>query len=98
MAQLHLLASLHGQRGNLLCLHLRHQLADASGNLHSILVELVLPQHAGENRAAQSLLRRDARSRRSLVSAGAGETLESELVQAHGTPPFKNNRKTSAGE
>jgi hypothetical protein len=60
VTQLHLLARLHGQRGNLLRIHLGHQFVNTAGDLHAVLVELVLPQHAGENRAAQSLLRGDS--------------------------------------
>jgi hypothetical protein len=71
VAQLHPLARLDGQRGNLLRRNLRNQFVDAAGDLHAVLVELALPQHAGEN------LRRSACSgvmtlgRRSLVGARA---------------------------
>ena len=56
VTQLHALASLDGQRGHLLGVHLRNQLMNAAGDLHAVLVELALPQHAGEDRAAQRLL------------------------------------------
>jgi len=43
LAQLHALASLDGQRGNLFCLDLGDEFVDAAGNLHAVLIELVLP-------------------------------------------------------
>ncbi len=88
VTQLHALASLHGQRSDLLGRNLRNQFTDAPGNLHAILVELALPQHAGEDRAAQSLLRSDGPGRRSLVGAQAGTLVVLRNVQAHGAPPF----------
>jgi hypothetical protein len=86
MTQLHTLAGLNGQRGDLFSLDLRNQLVDAAGDLHAVLIELAFPQQAGEDRAAQSLLGGDDSGPCSLVSARS--RLELEHVQAHGAPPF----------
>ncbi len=67
VAQLHMLAGFDGQRGNLRGRNARNQFADAARDLHAVLVELVLPQHAGEHRAPQRLLGREHRGRRALV-------------------------------
>ena len=85
MAQLHPLAGLDGQRGHLFRGHLRHQLVNAAGDLHAVLVELALPQHAGEDGAPQSLLGRDDASACSLVGA---RPVKLKNVQAHCAPPF----------
>ena len=55
MTQLHPLASLDSQGSDPLRRNLRNQGADAGRDLGSILVELLLPQHAGEDRAPQHL-------------------------------------------
>jgi hypothetical protein len=86
MAQLHALADLDGQRGNLFRVDLRHQLMNAAGDLDAVLVKLALPQHAGEDRAAQSLLGSDDAGPCPLVCARARLGLED--VQAHRAPPF----------
>ena len=69
MTQLHTLASLDGQRSYTLCLDLRNECADAHGDFCAILVELALPQHAGEHRAPQLLFCGEDACRCSLMSA-----------------------------
>jgi len=86
VAQLHALTSLDRQRCHLFGVDLRNQFVDAAGDLHAVLVELALPQHAGEDGAAQSLLGGDGAGPCSLVSARARLGLED--VQAHRAPPF----------
>ena len=58
MAQLHRCARLDGERSDLLGIDLRHERADALGDGDAVLVELVLPEHAGEDAAPQRLLGR----------------------------------------
>ncbi len=86
MTQLHALASLDSKRGHLFGINLRDQLVNAAGDLHAVLIELALPQHAGEDRAPQRLLGGDGAGPCSLVSARARLGLED--VQAHRAPPF----------
>ena len=62
-------ASFHGERGHLLRRDLRDQFVDAAGDLHAVLIELALPQQAGEHRAPQLLLGGEAARRRALVCA-----------------------------
>ena len=50
MTQLHVL---DGTCGHLLFRDFRHQFCDTPGNLASILVELILPEQASEDRAPQ---------------------------------------------
>ena len=73
--------------GPLFRFDLRNQIVNAAGDLHAVFVELALPQHAGEDRAAQSLLGGDYAGSGSLVGARARLGLED--VQAHGAPPFQ---------
>jgi hypothetical protein len=76
MTQLHLLASLDGQRSDLLGCNLRHQLGDAASDLDSILVELALPEQAGEHRAPQLQLGRNVPSWCALVRAKSEVEIE----------------------
>src|SRR6185437_9499130 len=69
VTQLHLFAGLDGQRSYLFRRDLGHQLTDASCDRYTILIELVFPQHAGQNRAPQLLLRRNMLRRRAFVRA-----------------------------
>ena len=67
VTQLHLFPRLHRQGRHLFRSHPGHQLADASGDRHAILVKLVFPQHAGQNGAAQLLLGGDVLCRSALM-------------------------------
>src|SRR5262249_47552365 len=69
VAQLHLLAGLHGQGRHLLRRHLGHQFADTTGDSYAILVKLLFPEHAGQHRAPELQLRRYMAGRRALVGA-----------------------------
>jgi hypothetical protein len=88
MPQFHVLACLNSQCGNAFGENLRNKLADAACDLNAILVELSLPQHAGEDGATEGLLRRDGCCRRALVSAQTRTLIVLQNVQAHGAPPF----------
>jgi hypothetical protein len=99
VAQLHPFAGLDCQRCHTLGGNLRHQVAYASGDQDTVLVELVFPQHAGEYRKAQRLLRRDYTSWSSLVRAqsiqvNARTLVVLQLVQAHEAPPFLRNKES----
>ena len=80
VTQLHGGARLDGQRGDDSCLDLRDELANAGGDGGAALVELVLPEHAAENAAAQGLLRGERDCRRTLMSAETSEMAEFEDV------------------
>ena len=56
MTQLHRGASLDGEGGDLFGVNLGDELADAACDGDAVLVELALPEHAGEDRAPQGLL------------------------------------------
>lgn len=71
VAQLHGGAGLDGERGDGLGRDAGYELADARGDGLPALVELVLPEHAGEYAAAQGLFGRESYSGRSFVSTGA---------------------------
>jgi hypothetical protein len=87
VAQLHPFARFHSQRGHPFRIDLRDKFLDAARNLHAVLVELPLPQHAGENSAPERLLRRNDPGLRSLV--GARPRLLLENIQAHGDASFQ---------
>src|SRR5262249_45156252 len=59
---------------------LRHQLGDAASDLDSVLVELALPEQAGEHRTPQLQLRRNLPCRCALV--GAGAEVQAECVKS----------------
>ena len=80
MTQLHLLARLNGERGNLRGFDARNQRSDAIGNGHAILVELVLPQHVGQHGAPQLRFRADLRSGRALMRP-QGRARESKVAK-----------------
>ena len=56
---LHVLPGLGSQRGDLRRIDFRDQFTDAACDLHPVLVELILPEHAGKYRTSKSLLRRN---------------------------------------
>jgi len=44
--KLHLVPGLNREGCHVGCLHLRHEGLDAPGNLHSVFVGLIFPEHA----------------------------------------------------
>src|SRR5271170_4586028 len=93
VTQLHLLACFDRKRSHLSRVYLRNKSGDALGDGRAILIELVLPQHAGQHRAPQLRVRTDHNSGCALVRT-QGRSAESELtkfqnIQAHSAPPFK---------
>ena len=71
MTELHLLASLDGERGNTIGVDPRNEFLDTPGDLHAVFIELALPQHAGEDGASKGLFGRDGPGGRTLMSARA---------------------------
>ena len=69
MTQLHPLAGFDGQRGDALGRNLGNQCANAGRDLGSLLVELLLPQHAGEDGSPQHLLSGQLKGLSSLMGA-----------------------------
>jgi hypothetical protein len=65
----HLVARLDGQRGDTLGLDLGDEFCDAAGDLDAVLVELALPEQAGENGTTQLQFVRDVTRGRALVGA-----------------------------
>ena len=99
MTKLHRGAGLHGERGDLFCSYPGHEFADAARDGDAVFVELVLPEHAGENGTPQGLLRcKDGRGG-AFVSARTREMGQLEDVQLHVVAPplvrvSKNRRGT----
>ena len=91
VAQLHLLASLDGERRHLLGCDLWHQLGDTAADLDSVLVKLVLPQQAGEYRAPQLQFGRNVPSRRPFMRARYRGEIEC-VQSGHSRPPFLHRR------
>ena len=77
---MHALARFDSERRHDRRIHLRNECGNTIRDRDAVLVELALPQEAGEDRAAQSGFRVDDRSRRTLVSA-RGRTTENMRVQ-----------------
>ena len=59
VTELHVLPSLGSQRRDLRRIDFRDQFTNAACDLHPVLVELILPEHAGKYRTSKSLLRRN---------------------------------------
>lgn len=86
MAQPMHVAGFDGERGHGGGIDLGGRLEDAVGDGLAALVGLLLPQQAGQHRAAQLLLRRDPLSGRALVGPDAWDCGSG--VQSHvGLPP-----------
>ena len=97
VTQLHALTCLHGEGRDLAGLDARDDFADAVGNLHAILVELALPQHAGEYRTPQGLLGRDNCGRGAFMRAGRNEMAQLQYIQAHNIASFRKSREQATG-
>src|SRR5581483_2916506 len=91
VAELHLLARFYGQRRYLAGVNARHKLVNAGGNLHAVLVEFVLPEHAGEYGAPQRLLRRQHRGGSALVGAWRNEMTQFKSIQTHVMASFQDS-------
>ena len=72
MSQVHLLACLDRERRNVLRHALRSQVGNPLADFHAVLVELRLPQEAGEHRATQPGEDADVMDRCTLVSRQRG--------------------------
>ena len=98
VTKLHRSASLYGEGRDLLGRNRGDELADASRDGYAFLVELVLPEHAGEYRTPQCLLRRDDGRACAFMSARASEMGQLEDVQLHVVaPPFVRVGENSPG-
>src|SRR5262249_9208560 len=97
VAELHPLTRLYRERSNLFSGDLRHQRRDALGDLNTGLIELVLPQHAGQHRTTELQLAADVARRPALMSSRfslkEGDPSRVEVVQGgHGFSPFRARR------
>src|SRR6202011_4783821 len=98
VTKLHRGAGLDGERRDLFDGDLRDEFANAVCDGDTVLVELVLPEHAGEDRTPQGLLGCEDGRRCAFVGARAREMGQLEDVQLHVVaPPFVRIGETSPG-
>ncbi len=98
VTELHRGARLDGECCDLLGIDPGYEFADAACDGDAVLVELVLPEHAGQDGAPQCLLRRDDGRACAFVSARAREMGQLEDVQLHVVaPPFVRVGENSPG-
>ena len=81
MAKIEDFARLDRDAGKYRRLHLLGGRRDASGDRRALLIELVLPQQAGQDRPAQHLLIRERRNRRRALMRASG--VSGSNIQTH---------------
>src|ERR1700692_3167369 len=88
VTQLPRLRSLNGKSSNRRRIDLRDEFADTPCNLHSLFVELVLPEHAGKDGTPKGLLGGNRLCGRALVRPYRRKMTQLQNVQfCHALPP-----------
>src|SRR5579863_6765025 len=99
VTQLHRLPSLNGKSSHLRRIDLGDEFADTSRDLHSLFVELVLPEHAGKDGTPKSLLGRNRLCGAALVRPYLRKMTQLQNVQfCHALPPSFQALRRGTGD